>query len=228
MRILLVEDDLEQLEPLHTALSKSGHIVDGVEDGEMAKYLMDEKDYDLLILDWVLPGISGIALCSDYRQAGKTVPVLMLTAKDTTLDKVAGLDAGADDYLVKPVDVIELLARVRALGRRSPLWTGDSLRVADLQLHLTSLTLERQQTTVRLSSREFHLMEYLMRHPRQIVTRDQIEQSLWEWGEEPESNAVTTMVKRLRQRLQKLGAEDWIETTYGVGYCLNPSNHLDL
>lgn len=228
MRILLVEDDPAQLEPLYAALSKSGHIVDAVATGETAEWLVGEKDYDLLILDWMLPGISGVELCESYRQAGKPAPVLMLTARDTTIDKVTGLDAGADDYLVKPIDVSELLARVRALGRRSPLWTGDMLTVADLHLHLTNLTIERQQATAKLSSREFQLMEYLMRHPRQIITRDQIEQSLWEWGEEPESNAVTALIKRVRQRLQKVGAEDWIETIYGVGYCLNPPDPPDL
>ena len=222
MRILLVEDDSAQLEPLHAALSQAGHIVDGVEDGETARWLLFQKDYDLLILDWMLPTVSGVSLCRQYRQAGKTAPVLMLTAKDTTQDKVTGLDAGADDYLVKPVDVVELLARVRALGRRSPLWQGDTLRLADLKLHLASLIVEREQATVQLSSREFQLLEYLLRHPRQVLNRDQIEQSLWEWGTAPESNAVTTLVKRLRQRLQSVGAADWIETVYGMGYRLKP------
>ena len=114
MVILLVEDDGRQLEPLQAALSAAGHIVDAVEDGDTAQWLLAQKEYDLLILDWMLPKVSGIQLCHLYRQAGKTAPVLMLTAKDTTNDKVTGLDAGADDYLVKPVDVIELLARVRA------------------------------------------------------------------------------------------------------------------
>ena len=159
MVILLVEDDPEQLEPLDAALSQVGHIVDSVEDGETAQWLISQKDYDLLILDWMLPKVSGVALCQQYRQMGKTSPVLMLTAKDTTGDKVTGLDAGADDYLVKPVDVIELLARVRALGRRSPLWQGDVLHLADLQLHLTSLTLQRGQLTTQLSAREFQLWE---------------------------------------------------------------------
>jgi DNA-binding response OmpR family regulator len=120
MRILLVEDDPEQLEPLHEAISEVGHVVDGAEDGETAQWLLEEKDYDLVILDWMLPDRSGLSLCRQYRQAGKTKPVLMLTAKDSTLDKIDGLDAGADDYLVKPVDIPELLARIRALGRRSP------------------------------------------------------------------------------------------------------------
>lgn len=220
MRILLVEDDPAQLEPLHAALSQAGHIVDGVEDGETAQWLISQNDYDLLILDWMLPRVSGLSLCLQYRRLGKTSPVLMLTAKDTTPDKVVGLDAGADDYLVKPTDVIELLARVRALGRRSPLWQGDILRMADLQLHLNTLTVERGEATVQLSSREFQLLEYLLRHPNQVLTREQIEQALWEWGTEPESNALTTLVRRLRQRLQLVGTADWLETIYGMGYRL--------
>ena len=227
MLILLVEDDKAQLEPLYAALQGAGHIVDAIEDGEIAQGLISQKDYDLLILDWMLPKISGISLCQQYRRTGKTAPVLMLTAKDTTSDKVTGLDAGADDYLVKPVDVIELLARVRALGRRSPQWMGDTLSIADLQSHLTSLTLERKQVTIQLSTREFQLMEYLMRHPRQVLSHDQIEQALWEWGTEPESNAVATLVRRLRQRLQAVGAKDWLETLYGMGYRLNPPGNKE-
>ncbi|NJN58510.1 MAG: response regulator transcription factor [Leptolyngbyaceae cyanobacterium SL_5_9] len=222
MRILLVEDDPEQLEPLYAALSQSGHIVDRVEDGGMAEWIINEKEYDLLILDWLLPGKSGIELCQQYREAGKTAPVLMLTAKDATLDKVTGLDVGADDYLIKPVDLVELLARVRALGRRSPLYQGDILRAADLSLNLAQMSAEREGISVNLSNREFQLLEYLLRHPQQVLTRDQIELSLWEWGDQPESNAVTTLVKRLRQRLQPLAVEDWVETVYGVGYRLNP------
>jgi two-component system, OmpR family, manganese sensing response regulator len=222
MVILLVEDDLAQLEPLHAALSQAGYIVDAVADGEAAQWLIAQKDYDLLILDWMLPNVSGVALCQQYRQSGKIAPVLLLTAKDTTPDKIVGLDAGADDYLVKPVDVLELLARVRALRRRSPLWQGDILSLADLKLDLTRLSLERAEQAVQLSAREFHLIEYLMRHPRQVLSRDQIEQALWEWGTEPESNAVATLVRRLRQRLESVGAKDWLETVYGMGYRLAP------
>ena len=222
MRILLVEDDPEQLEPLRTVLAKSGHVIDGVEDGTIAQHLIQTKDYDLLILDWLLPNVSGIDLCQQYRQAGKAAPVLILTAKDAIADKVTGLDVGADDYLVKPVNALELLARVRALGRRSPLWQGDILALDDLQLHLTTLTIERQGSKATLSGREFHLMEYLMRHPKQVLSRDQIEQSLWEWDTMPESKAVATLVHRVRQRLQSVGAEEWLQTIYGMGYRLAP------
>ena len=221
MLILLVEDDSAQLEPLNAALSQVGHIVDAVEDGETALWLIGEKNYDLLILDWMLPEVSGVEICRQYRQWGNSAPVLMLTAKDTTSDKVAGLDAGADDYIVKPVDVLELLARVRAMGRRSPLWVGDVLTLGDLRLDLTSLSLEREPHKIPLSVREFQLMEYLMRHPQQVLSRDQIEQALWSYGSEPESNAVTTLVRRLRQRLAAVGAKDWLETVYGLGYRLD-------
>lgn len=221
MRILLVEDDVEQLEPIRTALSQAGHIVDGVETGDTAQWLITENDYDLLILDWMLPGVSGLKLCSLYRQMGKTSPVLMLTAKDATADKVMGLDSGADDYLVKPVDLLELLARVRALGRRSPLWQGDTLSLGDLQLDLTRLMAELGNQQVQLSVRESQLLEYFLRHPNQVLSRDQIEQSLWEWDNPPESNAVSTLVRRLRQRLGVLGVANWVETVYGLGYRIN-------
>ena len=168
----------------------------------------------------MLPHISGVNLCRQYRAAGKTAPILTIAARDTTPEKVTGLDAGADDYLVKPIDLVEFMARVRALRRRSPLWQGDTLSLEDLHLHLDTLTVERQGATVSLSSREFQLLEYFMRHPRQVLTRSQIEQGVWEWGTEPESNAITVLVRKLRQRLQAVGSADWIESIYGMGYRL--------
>lgn len=225
MRILLVEDDPEQREPIHAALTRYGHIVDGVEDGTTALWLMSETDYDLLILDWMLPGEDGVVLCKNYRQMGKTAPVLMLTAKDTTADKVMGLDAGADDYLVKPVDLQELLARIRALRRRSPLWVGDILAVQGLSLNLDTMILTWENHGLKLKSCDFQLLEYMMRHPHQVLTHSQIEQALWEWGEEPESNAVVARVKRLRKTLKAIGVDSWIKTVYGMGYRLEPPNN---
>ncbi|QZZ21875.1 response regulator transcription factor [Leptothermofonsia sichuanensis E412] len=220
MKILVVEDDPELLEPLNTALSQIGHVVDGVETAEVATWLLEQQDYDLLILDWMLPAGSGIDLCQHYRTIGKTAPVLMLTARDSTGDKVMGLDAGADDYLVKPVDMLELLARVRALGRRSPQWQGSVLRLGDLGLDLSTLTADFQGRQVSLSHREAQLLELFLRHPRQILTRDQIEQALWNWEAEPGHNAITVQIRRLRQRLQVIGCDRWVETVYGVGYRL--------
>ncbi|MBZ8181714.1 two-component system response regulator RppA [Oscillatoria salina] len=223
MRILLVEDDPEQREPLYAALTRSGHIVDAVADGDTAQWLLTTQTYDLLILDWMLPGVDGIALCQQYRQARQAAPVLMLTAKDTTTDKVKGLDAGADDYLVKPVDLPELLARVRALRRRSPQWCGDRLEVGALILHLDTMQVEYCKQTLPLKSGDFQLLEYLMRHPRQILTHGQLEQALWTWDVPPESNAIAARIKRLRQKLRFLGLDEWIVTVYGTGYCLQPS-----
>ena len=227
MRILLVEDDLVQLEPLSAVLSQAGHIVDCIADGTTAQWLIGEHDYELLILDWMLPGVSGISLCRQYRQLGKTAPVLILTDKDNITDKITGLDAGADDCLVKPFYQLELLARVRALSRRCPLWQGNSLAVGELQLHLDTLYLEYRQQTVQLSVREFQLLEYMLRHPNQVLNQERIEQALWEWDNEPESNAVASLVRRLRQRLQRVDAADWLETIYGMGYRLrNPLSSL--
>ncbi|WP_414754142.1 two-component system response regulator RppA [Anabaena sp. CCY 9910] len=220
MKILVVEDDPEILEPLNTVLSRAGHIVDGVNSCELATDLLAEKDYDLLILDWILPTGSGINLCQNYRQIGKTAPVLMLTAKDSIADKIKGLDAGADDYLVKPVDMLELLARVRALGRRSPVWQDQILKFADLQLNLDTHTAQRHQQQVQLSVRERQLLEYFLRHPHQVISRDKLEQALWTWDAELGTNAITVQIRRLRQRLQPLGSDQWIETVYGLGYRL--------
>jgi DNA-binding response OmpR family regulator len=221
MKILVVEDDPELLEPLNTMLSQVGHVVDGVETSEVAAWLIEHQEYDLLILDWMLPAGSGIELCQYYRTIGKTAPVLMLTARDSSSDKVMGLDAGADDYLVKPVDTPELLARVRALGRRSYPWQGSTLRLGDLHLDLSTLMVTYQEQVTSLSYREAQLLELFLRHPRQILTRDQIEQALWHWEAEPGHNAITVQIRRLRQRLQSIGCDRWIETVYGAGYRLS-------
>jgi DNA-binding response OmpR family regulator len=229
MKILVVEDDPELLEPLNTVLSQIGHVVDGVETAEIATWLLERQEYDLLILDWMLPTGSGIGLCQHYRTIGKTAPVLILTARDSTDDKITGLDAGADDYLVKPVDIPELLARVRALGRRSQPWHHSSLRLGELSLDLATLTVQYQEQTASLSHREAQVLELLLRHPRQILTRNQIEQALWNWEAEPGHNAITVQIRRLRQRLQLIGCDRWIETIYGAGYRLSdlsqPSAH---
>jgi DNA-binding response OmpR family regulator len=227
MKILIVEDDVEQLEPICEVLTQVDHVTDCITDGKTAQWAIADRDYDLLILDWMLPEVSGISLCSQYRKLGKASPVMILTAKDSINDKVTGLDAGADDYLVKPIDLVELLARVRALSRRSPLWQGNHLAMGELKLHLDTLCVEYQQQTVQLSTREFQLFEYMLRHAQQVLNREQIEAALWEWDTIPETNAVASLVRRLRQRLQQIGAADWLETVYGTGYRLrDPKERL--
>ena len=218
MRILVIEDEREQLAPLEEALTISGHVVDGVMDGESAQWLLVEKDYDLLIIDWMLPGISGLEVCRQYRQMGKTSPVLFLTARDAVADKLEALEIGADDYLVKPVDLFELIARIKAFRRRSGAWKGDILRLGDLSLNLNTMQVERKEKSVELNLKEFQLLEYLLHNPDCVLSRQQIERSLWEQGLEPESNALSVLVNRLRDRLKQLNAHTWIDTIRGRGY----------
>ncbi len=221
MRILLAEDNYDQLEPMQTVLARENHIVDSATDGSTADWLISTTAYDLLILDWMLPNYTGISLCDRYRKAGGQAPVLILTARGSLQDRIKGLDAGADDYLVKPVSLLELVARVRALGRRPPQWQGEVLTLGGLHLHLSKLEVDYGKQRVKLSKREFQLLEYLLRHPHQVLTRDQLEQALWAIGTEPESNALSKLVRRLRSRLEALGAAEWIETVYGIGYRLS-------
>ena len=229
MRILLVEDEPDLGAAIKRTLNQEKYVVDWVLDGTEAwEYLNNQSTtYTLAIFDWALPGLSGLELCKRLRARRHSLPVLMLTARDRMEDKVAGLDAGADDYLIKPFGMAELLARLRALQRRSPSFQPQQLQVGSLTLDYGNrtvyrLTPNRDKQAIPLTNKEFQLLEYLMRHPRQILTRDQIEQALWEWGTEPESNAITALVRRLRQRLQVVGAADWIETVYGRGYSINP------
>lgn len=221
MRILLAEDNPDQLEPMQMALEREHHIVDPAKDGTTADGLLLTNAYDLFIFDWMLPGVTGLELCRRYRQSGGTAPVLILTARGSLKDRVTGLDTGADDYLVKPISLIELLARVRALGRRLPQWQGDVITLADVTLYVSSLELERGGNRVKLSKREFQLLEYLLRHPHQVLTHTQLEQALWAVGAEPESNALSKLVRRLRRRLEILEIHTWIETVYGLGYRLS-------
>ena len=175
------------------------------------------------IFDWLLPGLSGIELLKRLRNQQNNLPVLMLTAKDSMDDRVTGLDAGADDYLVKPFGMKELLARLRALQRRSPNLTPQQLRVGDFLLdYATNQVWIKKQTAAKkeitLTLKEFQLLEYFMRHPEQILTREQLLAQLWEWGTEPVSNVVAAQIRLLRRKLAQQGVEDAIATVYGLGY----------
>lgn len=224
MRILLVDDEIEMATPLSQILTQQGYRVDVAYDGDKGNQLVDENRYDLLILDWMLPKKSGLEICQQLRSRGDTTPVLFLTAKDTIDDRVVGLDAGADDYLVKPFELRELLARVRALLRRPPTlepMPSPRLQVNDLELDSENQLAYRQGRAIELSEKETQLLEYLMQHPNQLLTHDQIHQHLWgESDEKPTSNALAAQIRLLRRKIETDGETPIINTVYGKGYRL--------
>jgi two-component system, OmpR family, manganese sensing response regulator len=218
MRLLLVEDEENLAHALKDVLTAAGHVTDVVYRGDDGWELAQTVAYDLLILDWMLPGLSGIELCRKLRHSGKSTPVLMLTAKDLSLDKVQGLDAGADDYMIKPFDTAELLARVRALLRRPTNFQDQVIEANGVRLDLQTMTAYREGKTIALNRKEFQLLEYFLTHPGQALTRDQIIERLWEIGEEPESNVVAAQVRLLRQKIDQGFSKPLIHTVYGIGY----------
>jgi DNA-binding response OmpR family regulator len=224
MRILLVEDEPDLGAAIKQSLQQSNHLVDWALDGFAAwDYLTDERlEYHLGIFDWLVPGLSGIELISRIRQQQKPLPILMLTAKDSMEAKIAGLDAGADDYLVKPFNMPELLARLRALQRRTPQLQPQRLQVGNLSLDYSSNTFclhePAGEQQVFLTKKEFQLLEYFMQHPKQIISSDRLLDQLWEFGAEPPSNVVAAQISLLRRKLSKYGCGQMLETVYGLGY----------
>jgi two-component system response regulator QseB len=218
MRVLLVEDDPMIGKTLKTALSQDGYAVDWAEDGAAAKAALDTADgaYALVILDLGLPRKSGLDLLKEMRRAGNKARVLVVTARDAVTDRVAGLDAGADDYLVKPFSLDELAARMRALLRRDIAREDNVLRSGDLALDLSAHTASRRGVPVELSTREFALLAALLERPGAALSKAQLEERLYGWGQEVESNTVEVHVHNLRR---KLGA-DTIRTIRGVGYVI--------
>lgn len=218
MRILVVEDEPAIANFVRQGLTESGYGVDVAGDGREGLAYAMAADYDVLILDVMLPGLSGLALLTELRRQGNRTPTLMLTARDTVADRVKGLDAGADDYLVKPFAFQELLARVRALLRRPPLQAGTVLEVAGLQMNTATREVRRQGRSIDLSPREFSVLEYLMRHPNQVLTRTQIGEHVWNFDFYNESNVVDVYIGYLRRKIDKQGDQPFIETVRGVGY----------
>ncbi|MBR8828920.1 MAG: response regulator transcription factor [Gomphosphaeria aponina SAG 52.96 = DSM 107014] len=217
MRILLVDDEPELTDPLTKVLLRESYEVDVADNGIIGQNLAEEKEYDLLILDWMLPQKSGLEICQTLRSQGKTLPVLMLTAKDTIDERVMGLDAGADDYLVKPFELRELLARVRALLRRNPQLPG-KLKIGELELDRENQLVYRQGRGIKLSEKEIKLLEYFMVHPGQLLTHNQIYQYLWQEQEQPQSNVLAALVRLLRRKIEARGEPTLIHTVYGKGY----------
>jgi DNA-binding response OmpR family regulator len=222
MRILIVEDHQKIAESLQKGLKAEGFAVDFLCDGTEGQRRIenDPDSYDLVILDRMLPGKDGLAVCRDLRQAGIELPILMLTAKDTIEDRVDGLNGGADDYLVKPFAFEELLARVRTLLRRPKATLQSVLRVADLTLDVTKNAVKRGERDISLTLKEFALLEYLMRHPNQVLTREQLVHHVWDTAFDPFSNVIDVHIKNLRSKIHSAHDEPILETIRGVGYLL--------
>ncbi|MBK7461469.1 MAG: response regulator [Betaproteobacteria bacterium] len=216
MRILLVEDDPQLGDGLTIGLRQAGFAVDWLKDGNSADQALQSETFDFVVLDLGLPRLSGMEVLSRARRRGQNMPILILTARDATGEKVAGLDAGADDYLVKPIDLDELTARIRALTRRSAGRAEPLLIHGDLALDPAAHTVTQAGLLVELSSREFSLLQQLLENAGRVLTRTQLEQSIYGWRDEPDSNALEVHIHHLRK---KLGSE-LIRTLRGVGYTI--------
>ncbi len=219
MRILIVDDDPEIVSFVRRGLAYEGYTVDTANDGTEALAKARDREPNLVILDIMMPGIDGIEVSKRLRQASN-VPILMLTAKGTVADKVAGLESGADDYLVKPFAFDELLARVRALLRRQQPAEGEILRFSDLSLNTTTREVKRGNQFIQLTAQEFDLLELFMRHSRQVLKRDLIYERVWGYDFGGESNVIEVYIRYLRTKLETAGLPRLIHTVRGVGYVL--------
>jgi two-component system, OmpR family, response regulator len=221
MKILLAEDDSRIAQSLTEALDKQHYLVDIVPDGEKGQEFANSFTYDLLILDVTLPKLDGISLCRQLRSKGSRIPIMMLTARDSTADKVTGLDAGADDYMIKPYNLQELLARIRALLRRGDNPFFAAIEWGALRVDPNTCQATYGEELLQLTPKEYCLIELLIRAGRRVTTRNQIIDNLWSFEEPPTEDAVKALVKRLRQKLKKAGApDDFVTTAYGFGYHL--------
>jgi DNA-binding response OmpR family regulator len=222
MRLLIIEDDEKLAQALKDSLEKNGYAVDLVNDGEAGEHRIQvsHKDYDAVILDLGLPRINGVDITRKVRAGKINIPILVLTGKDATNDKVMALDAGADDYLVKPFSLEELLARLRALLRRPEQTLATELNIAGIVLNTSTRKVYRNGKEIPLTLKEFSLLEYLMRHPNQVLNREQILDHIWDFAFDSFSNVVDVHIKNLRKKLDAGSKEKVLETIRGVGYRL--------
>ena len=223
MRILLVEDEPDAARMLAKGLREQSYAVDVVRDGRSAAFRATTTDYDAILLDVMLPQLDGLAVCRELRANGSSVPILMLTARDTVQSRIAGLDSGADDYLTKPFDFNELLARLRAVirrGVRPPL--PERLRVGPLELDTRAREVTRSGRKLLLTAREYALLEFFARHPREVVGRAQIAEHVWDESYDPFSNVIDVYVQRLRRKIDGADGPSMIRTRRGEGYAFTP------
>lgn len=226
MKILIVEDDERISEAIAEYLEDRNHVVEMAQDGQEAWELLDAFSYDAIVLDIGLPRIDGLTLCRRLRSQGCSIPILMLTARDTLPDKVQGLDVGADDYLVKPFEIEELAARVRALLRRRNDLQPPLLQWGELRLDPNCCDVSYGESPIKLSATEFRILELFLRHSRRVFTREQIIDQVWSFDRSPGEATVKAHIRSLRLKLEAVGASpDLIETVYGVGYRLGEINN---
>ncbi|WP_407682428.1 two-component system response regulator RppA [Pseudocalidococcus azoricus] len=222
MRILFAEDEVELAAPLGRILGQAGYAVQLVHDGAAALDALTQppmNGYDLVILDWMLPQVSGLEVCQQLRKMGNLTPVLFLTARDTLDDRVQGLDAGADDYLIKPFELRELLARVRALLRRQGASTMNQIiSLGGLELDSESRLAYRNGRVITLAEKETQLLAYFLAHPQQVLTHDEIRNYLWPGHHPPSSNVLAAQIRLLRRKIERPGETVLIHTIYGKGY----------
>ncbi|MGV0024813.1 response regulator transcription factor [Phormidesmis priestleyi] len=224
MRILVVEDDIQLADVLNEALTDRQYTVDVAQDGEMAWTWVSALQYDLIVLDLTLPKLDGVNFCKRLRDRNFTYPVLMLTARDTIADKIIGLDAGADDYMVKPFDLQELMARIRALLRRGSSASATGLVWGDLRMDSSTYEVSYDGKPLQLTPKEYSLLELLVSNGRRVLSRAGILDRLWSIQEPPTEETVKSHIKSLRHKLKAVDApEDFIETVHGLGYRLMKS-----
>jgi two-component system copper resistance phosphate regulon response regulator CusR len=224
VRILLVEDEPNAAQMLAKGLREQTYAVDLAADGEAALHQANVNDYDLIILDVMLPKKDGFEVCRELRAAGSPVPILMLTARDAVEDRIAGLDTGADDYLIKPFDFHELLARVRALLRRSPALRAEEIEIGDLVIDTRTRRVERAGQPIQLTAKEYALLECLARRAGEVVTRAEIAEHVWDESYDPFSNLIEVYVQRLRRKIGEGRQPRLIRTLRGEGYRLAAEN----
>ena len=220
MRLLIVEDEVKMAGLLRRGLQEEGYAVDVARTGTEAVWAGTENPYDAIVLDVMLPDLDGFAVCRRLREAGRWTPILMLTARDAVRDRIAGLDAGADDYLTKPFAFTELLARLRALMRRGAGERPAVLRAGDLALDPATRRVTRGATQVDLTAKEFALLEYFLRHPGEVLTRSRIIEHVWDFAYDGDSNVVDVYVRYLREKVDRPFGRRSIETVRGAGYRL--------
>ncbi len=227
MRVLVVEDEPKISAFILKGLQEEQYVVDAAFDGETGLDMALTMEYDLIVLDILLPRRDGVSVCRELRQVGVRTPVLMLTAKDAVDDRVAGLNSGADDYLVKPFAFKELVARLRALSRRPPEVQGIILRVADLVLDPIRHQVTRDGQPIELAPKEYNVLEYLVRHPNQVLTRTMIGEHIWNYDVYSESNVLDVYIRNLRRKLDDNFSVKLIHTVRGVGYKLSDAGGDD-